>query len=241
MGVGIMRNRSRGLIPRFTYTGNYELIDEKHGNWRIKFLTSGTLVFQTVFFEGIDVFLVGGGGGRAQAFQSPYKSWGGGGSGYTRTEKQVHALRNTEYAITIGQGGAGQSGTTTTKRGDVGGNTSAFGFTALGGNKNPDGTDAKSYAHASQGDVSPGSGGNGGSGGGRSEYSPTGGVDGGNGNGNTGIGQGTTTREFGEPDGDLYATGGGTNTTNADNSGDGGSWSHPNGSSGIVVIRNHRR
>jgi hypothetical protein len=54
-----------------------------------------------------------------------------------------------------------------------------------------------------------------------------------------GTGQGTTTREFGESTGALYAQGGGSNTSNVANSGNGGR-SNVNGSTGIVIIRNHR-
>ena len=45
----------------FTYTGEYLLIDDNDGNWRLKFLTSGTFIPLTDIM--IDVFLVGGGGG----------------------------------------------------------------------------------------------------------------------------------------------------------------------------------
>lgn len=58
-----------------------------------------------------------------------------------------------------------------------------------------------------------------------------------------GKGQGTTTREFGEADGTLYASGGGSNlTATVSNSGNGGR----NGitsiapADGIVVIRQHK-
>ena len=63
--------------------------------------------------------------------------------------------------------------------------------------------------------------------------------------GKGGKGQGTTTREFGEATGTLYAgggagkNGGGGGGTNAGD-GSGGSQAYPAGGSGIVVIRNHR-
>ena len=50
-------------MPEYTYTGNASLIDDGGGNWRIKFLTSGTLTFTKLGNAkgGLDVFLVGGG------------------------------------------------------------------------------------------------------------------------------------------------------------------------------------
>ena len=51
-----------GGLPNFTYSGTYTLIDDGDKNWRIKFLTSGTLVF-TSLSGNIDVFILGGGGG----------------------------------------------------------------------------------------------------------------------------------------------------------------------------------
>ena len=46
----------------FTYTGNYQIISEDDsGNWKIKFLTSGT--FTAMNDVLIDIFAVGGSGG----------------------------------------------------------------------------------------------------------------------------------------------------------------------------------
>lgn len=90
-----------------------------------------------------------------------------------------------------------------------------------------------------------------------------GGTDGGNGSTDyspfTGAGQGTTTKEFAETTGDLYASGGsamnwsnkGYIVASSANTGDGGGAfaAHPNltseeikynGYSGILIIRNHR-
>ena len=59
--------------------------------------------------------------------------------------------------------------------------------------------------------------------------------------GKGGKGQGTTTREFGEATGTLYAGGGASQLVAAPaNYGGGGSQAYPAGGSGIVVIRNHR-
>jgi hypothetical protein len=210
-----------GGLPQFTYTGTYTLIDDGNKNWRIKFLTSGT--FTPLQNITVDVFRVGGGG--SGAYYSSNRA--GGGSGYTNTSQSIVLLKNTQYLIEIGSGGTNTDG----------GNTVAFGVSANGGKA---GGENK--------------GGNGGSGGAAS-YSSTavwaGGTDGTNGqsgqNGIGGQGQGTTTREFGEASGFLYANGGGIPTNAIErsaNTGDGGECSTGNavtaGASGIVVIRNHR-
>lgn len=58
-------------IPEFTYTGDYEIVNDSdepitvsQDNWKIRFLTSGMLTFTNLngAENGIDVFLVGGGG-----------------------------------------------------------------------------------------------------------------------------------------------------------------------------------
>lgn len=191
-------------------------------NWRIKLLTSGTLIFTRAPGQ-VQLFLLGGGGGGG--------AWGGGGGGgYTKTTFAVPSV-NTAYVAAVGAGGA--------PRGGRGGATSVFGISVEGG----------------YGGTENGPGGNGGSGGG-GRGGGAGGVDGADGQrgvhsspiGNGGIGQRTTTREFGEAGGTLYANGGeGMNADNytdaAANTGNGGD-SNGNygvyGGSGIVVIRNAR-
>lgn len=188
-------------IPDITYTGSYKIVDDKDnaitstlGNWKIRFLTSGTLTFTNLrgAANGIDVFLVGGGGnGGSYSEANGYSSASGGGGGYTKTQKAFSVTTNSTYNITIGGSG---------------GNTSAFGYTANAG---------RNGAHES-------AGGAGGSGGGGSSIwngpGMNGGSDGSNGStasyGNTtysgGAGQGSTTREFGESTGNLYSGGGGS-------------------------------
>ena len=178
--------------PKFTYTGQYNI--RKDGV--VELLTSGTIVFLEP--KVIDVFMVGGGsagGGNPGGGQSVGR--GGGAGGYTRTVRRMAVTPNTQYPVTIGTGGANY---------DVDGGSSAFNtFSVAGGEKVGSNTN----------------GGNGGSGGGgavmaNSDYG-TGGSDGQNGeqgywSGHTingGNGQKTTTREFGEANGKLYAAGGG--------------------------------
>ena len=214
--------------PPFTYTGDYEIVDGDTIDWKIRFLSSGTLTF-TGQVPLLDIFLVGGGGGGHHRYTDHYNYGGGGGGGYTTTKLKKNALPNTEYPIVVGIGGKFSD---TNNVGNNGGDTSALGEIAAGGKG------AKNWQ-----------GGNGGSGGGGSSTSSsTGGTDGGNGTGNgKGTGQGTTTREFGEADGTLYASGGGgggKGDTGAANTGDGGRGSYlsggTGGSSGIVILRAHQ-
>lgn len=254
---------SFNTIPEFTYTGDYEIVNDSdepitvsQDNWKIRFLTSGTLTFTNLNGAegGIDVFLVGGGasgGGR-----------GGGGGGYTKTQKSVSVNAGIEYPIIVGAGGLAP---TTSNRvpPNAGGATSAFGLTVNGGDTSTNGD------YPSSGGSGGGSGKVGGAG-----YS--GGSDGSSGGGDDGgSGQGTTTREFGESTGKLYAGGGGggavtTNETSSGGAGGGGdgggvgadprpkngdantgggggglgnlysSATYASGGSGIVIIRNAR-
>lgn len=240
---------SFNTIPEFTYTGDYEIVDDSdepitisQDNWKIRFLTSGTLTFTNLngAEDGIDVFLVGGGGG------SWYGTWGGdsnpnfvpsaaAGGGYTITKKNISVTVGTQYTISIGAGGLGGTGDINDS-GKNGGNTTAFGATANGGKTGT--TKAK--------------GGDGGSGG-AGYGGGSGGVDGADGSGGQydewagGKGQGTTTREFAESAGKLYSTGGSFNKSNevTANTGDGGNHGSAQenghtGASGIVVVRNAR-
>ena len=202
-------------IPEFTYTGDFEIVNDSdepitvsQDNWKIRFLTSGTLTFKNLngAENGIDVFLVGGGGGGSRA---------AGGGGYTKTQKAVKVTAGTAYAIEVGAGGI--AGVGNSKAGGSGGTSNAFGASANGGKAN--GT-AASYVGA-----------NGGSGGGASSSNGAGGKGGSDGsdgfhrNGThqeSGKGQGTTTREFGESGGKLYAGGGGGCTVTSSNGGAGG-------------------
>lgn len=222
--------------PAYTYTGSSTLIDDGNYRWRIRFLTSGTLTFSSLGNgSSIDVFLLGGGGGTYENGSSAAS--GGGGGGYTRTGSSISISTGTTYTITVGAGGAS---------GANGGTTSAFGLSASGG----------------KGVSGSTNGGDGGSGG-AAYYAASGGSDGGNGgkagndNGKGGTGQGSTTREFGETSGTLYAGGGacaigtgsggngggGSSQASAGaNTGGGAGGSNENahsGGSGIVVIRNH--
>ena len=137
----------------------------------------------------IDAFLVGGG---AAGKGANWVSYGGSG-GFTTTVKKIQLTKNTEYNVVIGAGGSGN--------GNAGGASTGFTGRAAGANA--------TY-------------GQGGSGGALMRYSGhftvNAGSDGANGWDNS-PGQGSTTREFGEPTGDLYAGGGGAAYLSAGTSG----------------------
>ena len=235
--------------PAFTFTGNYKIENEGTADWKIYFLTSGTLTF-TEEPPRIDVFLVGGGGGGGQGWNS---AGAGGGGGYTKTVTNIVVSASKEYAIVVGEGGT----VTYTAKSNDGDSSSAFGYSASGG---------QGGGGINQNNISW-VGGNGGSGG--ANYSNTTGA-GSDGNNATsgGTGQGTTTREFGESTGKLYSAGGqgGDNTGSsspknppidetggaagvkppANRGGGGGGSNHYNinnataGGSGVLVIRGHK-
>lgn len=71
--------------PVYSYSGSATLIDDGSYNYRIKFLTSGTLNFSHLGkFNSIDVFCVGGGGGGNQ----------GGGGGMAAGGSGIVVIRN---------------------------------------------------------------------------------------------------------------------------------------------------
>lgn len=211
-------------VPDFTYTGNWEWYNEKKTILKLK--TSGVLVLNKDC--NADVFVVGGGasGAGSRANYSSQVSGGGGGGGYTKTQR-VSFTKDTSYPAVIGAGGASVSNNDygTSRDGNVGGETSINGVSASGGQKGTAGYGGSTVDYWS----GAGYGGNGGSGGGASytfvkdnpsnPYSKHGygGSDGGNGETTSdqyythsgGTGQGTTTRAFGEPTGELFAGGGG--------------------------------
>lgn len=240
----------------YTYSGSHEKIDDGSGNWRIKFKSSGTLKFTNLGkWDGkLDVFCVGGGSAGGSGNWDGNNGYGKAGSGgYTKTQKSIQVEVNKSYSIVIGAGGQSAFAS--------GGSTSALGVTAGGGTKLGGGSGGGAYGN---GQVY-----NGGSDGGNGEPQNAAniGIDHW---GSPGKGQGTTTREFGESTGTLYAGGGGAGgngsaqatggsggggngawngnqpTSGAANTGGGGGGMYygltnvGKGGSGIAVIRNHR-
>ena len=194
-------------VPPYSYTGTYQLIDDGDGNWRIKFLTSGTLTIGAG--RAVDIFCVGGGANGTNRYSADTSGGGGGGGGYTSTVKNS-VLEAGTYIVTVGAA-SGES--------SLADEAGMLYCSAAGGNKGV----------SSGGTYTGGAGGSGGGGGGVYLASGgNGGFDGASGTGNHvsavgGAGQGTTTREFGEETGDLYAGGGG---------GGGGAHDGSNGSAG---------
>lgn len=140
------------ITPEFTYTGDYAIVDDSDnaisdfaswkGNWKIRFLTSGTFtVTKLNGWDGrLDVFLVGGGGNG-----ETIRGARGGGGGYTKTVKGISVTIGTPYTVTIGA----SSGT-----------SSAFGASATGA------SGANGGSGGGGGGSSSGTSGNGGSNGG---------------------------------------------------------------------------
>ena len=114
-------------VPEFTYSGSYQIVDDNdnvisdpnnyNGNWKIRFLSSGTFKITNLHgaANGIDVFVVGGGGNGGNAWGSQagrhgYASGGaGGGGGYNKLSKGVSVSLNS-YKITIGAARQSSSG-----------------------------------------------------------------------------------------------------------------------------------
>ena len=257
----------------FTWSGSDGtclVIDDGGGNWRIKFLSSGR--FTPLKDMTIDAFVVGGGGGGGHGENAGRLMASGGGGGRTRTTKNISLLANKSYRMVVGAGGNANAdgGSTYIQNYD--------GSALMGDSGGKAGTFVNDFAYPSESGVIA-AGGAGGSGGGSAgvDFSTqnlaaasAGGDDGNDGETFNGIitggaGQGTTTREFGEPDGALYGGGGGASANYAgifiskagtgggqynveatDNTGGGGggSWNSnitSRGGSGIIIIRNARR
>ena len=257
----------------FTWSGSDGtclVIDDGGGNWRIKFLSSGR--FTLLKAMTIDAFVVGGGGGGGRGESTGRCMASGGGGGRTRTTKNISLLANKSYTMVVGAGGNANVD---------GGNTyiqNYDGSVLIGHSGGRAGTFVNDFANPSASGVIA-TGGAGGSGGGSAGVDKStsilaaasaGGDDGNDGETLNGVitggaGQGTTTREFGETTGDLYAGGGGAaamyggmtisnpgagggkytaDATDNTGGGGGGSWNPDitsRGGSGIIIIRNTRR
>lgn len=228
-------------LPKFTYTGDYETVDDGNGNWRIRFLSDGQLVFTSLkgAAEGVDIFCVGGGGAGG------WSAGSGGGGGYTNTFRNVHLNERLPYIVFIGPGGtvptrgAGESPPGNDGAISYMSTTSLSPFFSSGGGK---GGIGYSDVGKSDGKCNGGSGGGGGTAG--TGKAASGGSDGNNGgsySGRYGKGQRTlagpggesgSTREFGEADGTLYGGGGGGGSIDTNAHGAGGEGGGGAGASG---------
>ena len=192
LGRALSMGGSTAKRLEFEYTGTY---NERIEDGVVEFLTSGALTFKKE--TPIDVFLVGGGAGGARAYINEQNS--GGGGGYTKTLLNITPRKNQSYQIVVGAGGSQTPPTANV--GSHGGKTSAFGESVNGGTWD-----------YSTNKPNGGSGGGGGEEQGANRAGQPGASDGGSGKdaySRGGTGQGTTTREFGEATGKLYAGGGG--------------------------------
>ena len=138
-------------IPEFTYTGDYEIVNDSdepitvsEGNWKIRFLTSGTLTFTNLngAENGIDVFLVGGGGNG-----ETIRGARGGGGGYTKTVKGVSIAIATPYTVTIGA----SSGTSSAFGASANGASGADGGSGGGGGGSSSGTSGNGGSNGGNG------------------------------------------------------------------------------------------
>ena len=104
----------RDSIPKFTYTGNYCVMNDSEKDWRIKFLSSGVLMFQSEV-GCIDVIAVGG----CQSAEMLDAA-----ENFSQiTGKNICVSENVEYPIVIGAGIPN----------GIGGATFAFDLQAIGG------------------------------------------------------------------------------------------------------------
>jgi len=191
----------------FTYTGDYRIRFE---DGVVELLSSGE--FKLLDDNNIDIFCVGGGGGGGNRSSTSGSS--GGGGGYTATRLNNKITANTRIDVTIGNGGAnGSTGSN--------GETTSFGnILSANGGKGGRTNSTTADGGSAGGDGGAYTGGKGGSDGASTS---------------AGSGQGTTTREFGESSGKLYAGGGGggCNSTNiADYDVNGGAGSGGKGGGG---------
>ena len=218
-------NYSKASYPySFNYTGNCAVYDDGNDNWRIKFLTSGTLTMNAEV--NIDMFLVGGGGNGSWSYP--------GAGGYTKTLKSLTLYNGSVHSVTIG------AAANSTSFGNVA-SVSAGGSGSLAAGGNYAGKNGESICGAQEG-------------GWGSEciwyncYSP--GAGGSYGNGTTcEFGEGTASGCT-RGDGFAYSAGGGgcRNVCSFDTGANGKGLSGDNsgrgaacggsGSSGVVVIRN---
>ena len=215
---------------KFSYTGTFK----KRTDGVVEFLSNGVLTVEKTV--KVDAFLVGGGASGNSSHNGTLdtaRGAAGGCGGYTKTVRNIRLTAGTPYNIVVGAGGAVQS-TGEYLAGNAGGDTSAFGYMAKGGWIDP----STKYTNG-------GAGGSGGGAGGRdAQYiAGNGGSDGDNGGINwtsyaAGAGQGTTTREFGETTGKLYAGGGGGGNHNgavsASTGGEGGGGNGGNSSTSAM-------
>jgi hypothetical protein len=136
-GLGVFTFTVQAATAKYTVTRQFTLTVSAlpsggnvttSGNNRIHtFTSSGT--FTSLFAAPVEVMVIGAGGGGAGAFS------GGGGAGGIVHDPNGLQMAASSYTITVGQGGQGGNGWQAVNgmRGNNGGDSTAFGFTAKGG------------------------------------------------------------------------------------------------------------
>ena len=136
-GLGVFTFTVQAATAKYTVTRQFSLTVASlptggnvstSGNNRIHTFTSnGT--FTSLFAAPVEVMVVGAGGGGAGAFA------GGGGAGGIVHDPSGLQMAVSSYSVTVGQGGQGGLGWQAVNgmRGNNGGDSTAFGFTAKGG------------------------------------------------------------------------------------------------------------
>ena len=227
-------------IPEFTYTGDYEIVNDSdepitisEGNWKIRFLTSGTLTFTNLNGAegGIDVFLVGGGGNG-----ETIRGARGGGGGYTKTVKGVSIAIATPYTVTIGA----SSGTSSAFGASANGASGANGGSGGGGGGSSSGTPGNGGSNGGNGTAGNVSGGGTGQGTTTREFGESTGKLYSGGGGGSAANAGAA----GDSTAGAGAAFGGAAKNGVANTGGGGGAAYSGtagaGGSGIVIIRNVR-
>ena len=217
--LGFPNLGTRYYISVYSYcvTSNGELIGTPiqgnivSGSTYTQTITSSTNVTVPSGYSQVDIFCVGAGGGGGHGESRDRNSTyggGGGGGGYTKTASNVSVSSGQTLVCSIGGGGGANGGTGGTTSVTRNGTTLCTASGGYGG----DGETTSPYYRASCGGSGGGVGGstygytygnNGGSNGGNGGNSP--GV-----TNSQGLGQGTTTRPFGESSGTVYSGGGGS-------------------------------
>lgn len=206
-----------GRLLKFSYTGKYGYKEDGSGNWELRLMNGGVLTMNDDC--AVDIFAVGGGGsgGLPRRTSTTRDSAGGGGGGYTATVSNYSIARGAVLTAVIGAGGVYPTTSAANSfDGSDGGTTKMYTGTVEGS-----GTSVISAAGGKGGHVSSGIlvAGDGGSGGGiavSTSQDYAGGSNGGNGQGTyAGSGQGTTTKAFGDTNGELFSGGGGGGASGA--------------------------
>lgn len=116
-GIFVQQGGGGPVIPDFTYTGEYQLVNEADGNWKLYLITSGTFTPNVDML--VDACVFGGGqaghnGGKSTS--NNITSSPGGQPGMSATSKNIVLEKDHEYVCTIGSGGefGGIDGGTTT-------------------------------------------------------------------------------------------------------------------------------